>query len=275
MSASSSRAFQGRYIVQFEGVQRRCDLLARKCECEQKRVGERLAAVRERAAHDLFEALPVAHVDERRLKAMQDHDRRDDLRPREKLSRRNVERALDAHRDRQRHGQAAVGGGPRFCEQAVGHVLLNHRHDALGRTLHLGERDQKRRGDIIGEVAGDAPRQLAAVLRIIEFQRVAVLDVRGREIVAGTQDIDEAIVEIEGREIGPGGQQRRGERTGSGADFEHPVAGCVDRQPRDAGRRAGVHEEVLAERLLGTQPASTQECPRIHELLSTGVIRRR
>src|ERR1700677_48697 len=72
--------------VQFEGEQRRCDLLSRKFECERKRVGDGLAAVPDRAAHDLFEALAIAHVDERRIEPVQDDDRRNDLWAREKLS---------------------------------------------------------------------------------------------------------------------------------------------------------------------------------------------
>src|ERR1700678_3148309 len=72
--------------VQFQGEARRCDLLSRKIECERKRVGECLAAARERAAHVVCEALAIAHVDERRIEPVQDDDRRNDLWAREKLS---------------------------------------------------------------------------------------------------------------------------------------------------------------------------------------------
>ena len=61
--------------VEFEGEQRRGDPFARQFERERKRVGERLAAVRERAAHDLFEALTIPHIDERRSQPVQHHDR--------------------------------------------------------------------------------------------------------------------------------------------------------------------------------------------------------
>src|SRR5581483_3284384 len=59
--------------VEREGRERLRDPFARKLQREGERVGERLAAVRERAADDLFEAPAVAHRGGRRLAAVQ-HD---------------------------------------------------------------------------------------------------------------------------------------------------------------------------------------------------------
>ena len=60
--------------VEIEGKQRRGDPFARKFERERKRIGERLAAVRECAAHDLFETLPMRRGDLRLIEPVQNDD---------------------------------------------------------------------------------------------------------------------------------------------------------------------------------------------------------
>ena len=81
---SEVEGFSTNVGVQVESEQRCGDPFAREIERERERVRERLAAVRERAAHDLFEARSVAHLDERRL-APSTTTADDDLRPRKKL----------------------------------------------------------------------------------------------------------------------------------------------------------------------------------------------
>jgi hypothetical protein len=107
------------------------------------------------------------------------------------LSGRDVKRARNLHREPECDRQAPVCRRAGRGKQPVGDVFLDHRHDALGRMVELREPDQQRRRDVVGQIARDAPRAALGVGRIVECQRVGVLD-RGRgEIGARTQQLDE------------------------------------------------------------------------------------
>jgi hypothetical protein len=83
-----------------------------------------------------------------------------------------------------------------------------------------------------------------------------MLDPNTGQIAAGTQNIDERIVKIEGGKLGSGSEESRRERPGPSAHFEHAISRSIDRQARDPRRRAGIHKEVLAQGFFWTQPAS-------------------
>ena len=121
---------------------------------ERERVGERLAAVRERRLDEPLHA----GVDARPSAAERD-ERRLDVRPRpEHLARHGMEagalgRELQQHRDR------AVGLRPRHGEEAVGDLALHH-HAPEARAREAVEAlDHERRRDVVRQVRDELRRR--------------------------------------------------------------------------------------------------------------------
>lgn len=81
---------------------------------------------------------------------------------------------------------------------------------------------------------------------IVERQRVRLHDARACEIRARRKNGDETLVDLDCGDVDARFEERRGERTGSGADLEdarRPLRG----KSGDALRGVEVDEEVLSE----------------------------
>src|SRR5947209_2692046 len=236
---------------------------ARKIEGERKRVRQRLAAVREPGADDLFEPRAVAHGRGRLGETPQHDDGRVDAGARIERAGRDLERALGAHREPDRDGQTAVLRGPGLGEEPVRDIFLDHRDDALRRALERRQLHQQRRADVVGQVPGGAPVAPAGPAFVVEDERIALADVDAAQILPRAQDLDHPRVDVERRHVRAEADERRGQRAGARTDLEDAVPGRIDGQPRDARGRAAVHEEMLPEPLLRANPARAEQRARM------------
>ena len=104
------------------------------------------------------------------------------------------------------------------------------------------------RGDVVGQVAGQADRVAGGELGEVHFEHVAVHD--GEAFAQRAQVFQQVAVELDDGEFAVQLQQRDGDGAGAGADLDEAVAGLGIDGAHDFADDAGLVQEVLAELLL-------------------------
>jgi hypothetical protein len=124
---------------------------------------------------------------------------------------------------------------------------------------------------VVWEISRDVPGFAAAERGEVELQGVGLHDLRAAQIVALAQDGDEVGIDFQCGDARARFDERGRERARAGADLEDAfavrVGDAFEREPCDAMRRRGVHQEVLAEAFLRPQPACVQQRAGMHYLM--------
>ena len=110
-----------------------------------------------------------------------------------------------------------------------------------------GQVEQQRRADVVRQVADDA--QFGAELRVVELQRVGLVEreLFGRERRA--QPRREVAVDLDGRDVSGARDEAGGQRREAGADLDQVVAGLRVDGVDDARDVVRIREKILAESL--------------------------
>jgi hypothetical protein len=98
---------------------------------------------------------------------------------------------------------------------------------------------------------------VAGVRSVVKRHCVGFDDVRGRDVLARAQHGDEISIDLEHRHVRARFEKCVREGTRTAADLEHARAlrfGFGNTKPRDTVRGFAIHEEVLSEAFLRTQP---------------------
>ena len=110
-----------------------------------------------------------------------------------------------------------------------------------------GEAEQQRRRDVVGQVADHA--QVVSQRRKIEFEHVAFMDDQAFRRIQSVQPGDEVAVDFDNLQAVQTSEQRIGQCTEPGTDFNQVVAPPWHDHRDDAGNDAVVDQKVLAKPL--------------------------
>src|SRR5487761_237557 len=207
----------------------RCD--ARKLE----RVGERLAAMRERGAHDVLHAREVV----RHRCAAESDERRVDVRPRTKDRARDGMEACPLAHELHEHGDCAVRLRVGRGEEPVGDLALHH-HTPQG---DVGKAVEALRDDRCRDVVGQVGHELRRILRQLDPERVAEEHV---DVVAElVQHRLELRVDLDRMHVADALGEIARQHSVSRADLEDDVLRSERGEPADDAEDVLVDEEVL------------------------------
>ena len=184
------------------------------------------------------------------LSSCKRHEPRDGrlhLRRRPERAGRHDEQARDPELRLQHHGEPPVVGRSRRGGHSRDHFLLQHHVQVAQQRVVRGQMEQQRRADVVGQVADDA--QVGAKLRIVEFERVGLVEreLLGRERRA--QPRREVAVDLDGRDVSGALDEAAGQRREAGPDLDQVVAGLRIDRVDDARDVVRVGEKILAEPL--------------------------
>jgi len=145
----------------------------------------------------------------------------------------------------QHHRETAIVGRRRFRRHAVDDFSLEHHGDIAQPRREVEKMKQKRRADVVREIAHDA--QIVAQRAEVEFERIALVQRQSIRRKARAQVACQIAIDLDRHDAARAFDEPPGQRALPGADLDDRVARLRIDRLHDTPRVVRVDEEILAE----------------------------